>query len=82
MLHAKGHVFLNEVYDALGLERSPEGQIVGWALNDNYDPNEGDGYISFGIFEDYMKDKGKNFNNYDRTILVDFNVDGNILDKI
>ena len=34
-LRAKGHLYLNEVYDALGMERSKAGQVVGWL----YDPN-------------------------------------------
>lgn len=29
-LKARGYVFLNEVYEALGLPRSAQGQLVGW----------------------------------------------------
>lgn len=73
-LHARGHVFLNEVYEAIGFEHSPAGQIVGWVLN-----GDGDGYIDFGIYED------RNYrfvNNLERSIWLDFNVDGPIYDKI
>ena len=46
-LKAKGHLFLNEVYDMLGMARSKAGQIVGWI----YDPRneKTDSYVSFGI---------------------------------
>lgn len=73
-LNAKGHVFLNEVYDALGLERSRAGQVVGWVSN-----GDGDGYIDFGLFE---ARSNRFVNNMERTILLDFNVDGVIYDKI
>ena len=40
----------------------------------------GDNYVDFGIY-DTSKEANRNFvNGYERTILLDFNVDGNILD--
>jgi len=73
-LNNYGHVFLNEVYDALGVERSRAASVVGW-LKDG----DGDGYIDFGIFEAF----NRNFvNGSERSILLDFNVDGVIYDKI
>jgi hypothetical protein len=77
LLNARGHVFLNEVYDMLGLARSREGSVVGWVLN-----GKGDGYIDFGVFrgDTFM---GQQFvNGNERSILLDFNVDGVIYDKI
>lgn len=73
-------LFLNDVYDALGLPRSRAGQIVGWVY-DEKNPN-GDNYIDFGIF-DVTKEGSVNFvNGYERSILLDFNVDGPIIDLI
>lgn len=76
-LRAKGHLFLNEVYDALGIPRTQAGQVVGW-IYDEKNPI-GDNYVDFGIYDLY-KEKNRDFvNGYERTILLDFNVDGNIL---
>lgn len=78
LLQSRGHLFLNEVYDMLGLPRSKAGQVVGW-IKDN--PN-GDNFVDFGIYETH-REKCRDFvNGYERVILLDFNVDGDILDKI
>lgn len=80
LLNARGHVFLNEIYDALGIPRSQEGAIVGW-VKDNGDLG-GDGVIDFGIYET-NKPSSRNFvNGYEPVILLDFNVDGVIYDLI
>lgn len=78
-LKADGFVFLNEVYEALGIPKSKAGQIVGWI----YDPKNKDidNYISFGIYDGYSSVARDFVNGYERTILLDFNVDGPILDK-
>lgn len=71
-LQAVGHVFLNEVYDMLGLERSKAGQVVGWVKN------HGDNYIDFGI-HNIDRVKSRDFvNGHEPSILLDFNVDGEI----
>lgn len=76
LLRAKGHVFLNDVHDMLGLPRTKAGQIVGWVLN-----GEGDDYIDFGIFNDIHQ--GMRFVSGDeRSIWLDFNVDGPVLDLL
>lgn len=78
LLRARGHVFLNEIYDMLGIDRSKEGAVVGW-LRDG----DGDGYIDFGVFRDGHMHDGKRFVDGDEgSIYLDFNVDGSIWDKI
>lgn len=79
LLRARGHVFLNEVYDALGIERSKAGAIVGWVL----DKNNSDNFVSFGIYDLNKQRQQRNFvNGNEPSILLDFNVDGVIYDKI
>lgn len=79
LLRARGHVFLNEVYNMLGLEHTSAGSVVGWVF-DRERP-EGDNYIDFGIWDN--ADELRDFNNgREGAILLDFNVDGIIWDKI
>lgn len=76
MLRARGHVFLNDVHDMLGLPRTKAGQVVGWVMD-----GDGDNYIDFGFFNDLHQ--GKRFAAGDeRSIWLDFNVDGNVLDLL
>ena len=78
LLHARGHIFLNEVYDMLGLERSKAGAVVGWLLTKN---GSTDNFVNFGIFDD--SDRARDFvNGFEGSILLDFNVDGVIFDKL
>lgn len=77
-LRAQGHLFLNEVYDMLGLERSPEGAVVGWLL----DSKTGDGYVDFGVFSGDSYTGQEFVNGSERSVLLDFNVDGLIWKKI
>lgn len=76
LLHTRGHVFLNEVYDALGMERDKAAAVVGWVKGKG-----GDDHVDFGIYDD-----DDNFINFmtgkDGAILLDFNVDGVIWDLI
>ena len=79
-LKAKGFLCLNEVYDLLGIPRTKAGQVVGWVYNE--DNPIGDNYVDFGIYT-VNNEANRNFvNGYERTILLDFNVDGNILEYI
>ena len=78
LLKAKGRLFLNEVYDMLGLDRTKAGQVVGWVYNPE-NPT-GDNFVDFGIY-DMSKERVRAFvNGYEPSILLDFNVDGNIWD--
>lgn len=72
-LKAKGYLFLNEVLDILGIPIVPMGQIVGWICD--VENVTGDNYIDFGLCD--TQRKGPN----GETVL-NFNVDGYIMDKI
>lgn len=76
LLHARGHLFLNEVYDMLDIPRTQAGQVVGWVLGN------GDDYVDFGLYDIYRESARDFVNGYERSILLDFNVDGVIYDKI
>lgn len=74
-LVSRGHVFLNEVMDDLGLPRSKAGQIVGWV----YDSEDGDSYVDLRVqLVDCIGADGRPFTN----IIIDPNVQGNVLDLI
>jgi hypothetical protein len=72
-LQTRGHLFLNEVLDDLDLPRTPAGQIVGWT-------KEGpDGYVNFRIVEvERETEDGR----HEPALLLDFNVEGNIWEKM
>jgi Family of unknown function (DUF6353) len=79
LLHSRGHVFLNEVYDMLGIPRSKAGAVVGWLLSAE---GETDNFVNFGVF-DGTSERARDFvNGTEGSILLDFNVDGVIYDKI
>jgi hypothetical protein len=78
LLKERGHVYLNEVYDMLGIKRTKAGQIVGWVYNEEHPV--GDNYIDFGIYDIHNELKRDFVNGRERSILLDFNVDGNILE--
>lgn len=85
-LRANGYLFLNDVYEMLGHEKTKAGQVVGWV----YDPDsgEGDNYVDFGLYDIYTKPKYEAeakaafINGYERSVIIDFNVDGNIWEKM
>jgi len=75
-LKADGRVFLNDVYKALGIPETKAGHVVGWVY-DEKNP-VGDNYIDFGIYDTNRERVRAFVNGYERVILLDFNVDGNI----
>ena len=80
LLRTKGYLFLNDVYEMLGLSRTKAGQVVGWVYDENN--TKGDNYIDFGIYDAHKENSRDFVNGIERVILLDFNVDGNILDRI
>lgn len=78
-LQARGFIFLNEVYEQLGLPATEAGTIVGWMLD-----GEGDDQVDFGIFNS-KTDEVRHYVKNDGTgapILLDFNVDGPVNHKL
>lgn len=80
LLKAKGRLFLNEVYEMLGIEPTKAGQVVGWV----YDAENpvGDNYVDFGIYDTSKTATRRFVNGTERVILLDFNVDGNIWENM
>ena len=79
LLIARGRLYLNEVYDMLDIPRTTAGQVVGWVY-DEKNPNS-DCYVDFGIYNVYRQANREFVNGYERSILLDFNVDGYILNR-
>ena len=77
-LKAQGYLFLNEVYEMLGFPKTRAGQVVGWVY-DEENPS-GDNFVDFGIYDFHDSNKIRFVNGEERSILLDFNVDGYIND--
>lgn len=74
--NAQGHLFLNEVLDAIGLQRTSAGAVVGWVKG-----SDGDDFVDFGFSDYYVDDFCDEATNA-QNIHLNFNVDGVIYDKI
>ena len=86
-LRIQGHLFLNDVLASLGTHggvtmKTPEGQIVGWL----YDPNDPtrQNHVDFGVTNYVKGDEALNsfINGGERSVMLRFNCDGPIIDKI
>ena len=80
MLQERGYLFLNDVYELLGIQKTGAGQRIGW-IYDEKNPL-GDNYVDFGLYN-YNRERVRAFvNGYERVFLVDPNPDGDILNFI
>ena len=86
-LRTQGHLFLNDVLASLGTHggvtlKTPEGQIVGWI----YDPNDPtrQNHVDFGVTNYVEGDDALNsfISGGERSVMLRFNCDGPIIDKI
>lgn len=77
LLNSRGHVFLNEALDALGLKRTREGAVVGWVKGSG-----GDDYVDLGFADYYTDEYCDAHDGYLKNIHLNFNVDGVIWNKI
>lgn len=69
LLRKRGYLFLRDVFEGLGMGITKESCLVGWIFEENN--NIGDNFVEFDIHE-------ANNSNF----FVDFNVDGNIIDRL
>lgn len=81
-LYANGHLFLNDVYQMLGIPDTKEGAILGWIVDEDHQ----NPYVDFGVYG-VNSDDPWDFSNEEpwdgkMGILLTFNVDGIIYDKI
>jgi len=79
-LRGRGHIFLNDVYELLGIPKTREGQTVGWFYDRN-DPTK-DNFVDFGLTETFRATVQDFVEGYEKVILLDFNVDGTIMDMV
>ncbi len=87
LLKSRGYLFLNEVYDALGIAICDYGQIAGWIYDPHNEKRVGGpdcNYVDFRITEVYEKldvdcdpDEPRR-----KFFMIDPNVEGNILNLI
>lgn len=77
-LNVYGHVFLNEVKDALALPRTADGQMLGWV----YGAGTGDNFIDFGHLSNTDPATDEFRQGLRPDVLLNFNVDGVVYDLI
>lgn len=78
-LIAQGHLFLNEVYEALGFDHTPAGAVVGWIYDPDNPAAPGDNMVDFGMTKVLRCNA---YGDMEEVVALDFNVDGIIYDKI
>lgn len=76
-LHDRGHVFLNEALDALGINRVlPYGNTAGWYIKDK---KHSDAKISLGYMDKNNPDKNDFINGRTTNVVLDLNCQGDIM---
>ena len=78
ILKSRGHLFLNEVYDMLGIPRTAAGSVVGWVYDPNNKDHNGDNFVDFGIYNQDNERVRAFVNGQEKVILLEFNPDGPI----
>ena len=80
LLERRGHVFLNEIYDMLGFNRTAAGSVLGWYYDKKKPMSEN--LIDFGIYDIHDERKIAFVNGDERNIILDFNYHGDIRNLI
>lgn len=77
-LESQGYLFLNDVYEMIGIPKTKAGQVVGWI----FDPENPDidSHIDFGTFD--IRNRRTINGLEEECLLLDFNVDGVIIDQV
>lgn len=75
-LRTRGWLSLAEVYEMLGFEATEASLVVGWVLGNGEDK------VKFDVFDVYNEATRRFVNGMEPVILLDFNVDGVIIDKL
>lgn len=79
-LRTNGVLFLNEVYDMLGYPKTPAGAVLGWIYDEKHPV--GDNFVDFGLYDVKDIQKAKFLGGVERNVVLEFNHDGYILDKM
>lgn len=77
LLRTKGRLVLNDAYEMLGLQPTKAGMVVGWIYDLDH-PN-GDNFVEFDVKKVHLPNE---HGGYEEAYAIDFNVDGNIYDKV
>lgn len=77
LLVLRGHLFLNEVRDALGMPRVPEGQVAGWIYG-----GDKDNFVDFGFLVSTNPHTIAFLNGVERTVQLNFNIDGMVYENL
>lgn len=85
-LEEDGYLYLNDALEAFGLEKVPEGQVLGWIFDPNAEKfGENNHYIWLGPnIEDFVLDcENGHYDNVVESVWLEFifNIDGNIVEK-
>lgn len=79
-LERQGHLFLNEVFDALGAEHTEIGSFAGWLSKKEYPEEAKDGYVDFGLDDDRQSVK-RFLAGHDASVVLNFNCDPGMINK-
>lgn len=83
-LVSRGYLFLNDVFEFLGMAKTEAGQYVGWIYKTEQDyanGMKGDNHVDFYLDRGINITKDHFLRDGQGNILLDFNVDGMIIDK-
>lgn len=78
LLHSRGYLFLCEVYEMLGIRETKASRVVGWIYEEN-NPC-GDNFVDFGLYDKSPQTRAF-LEGVEDSVLLDFNVDGVIIDR-